>query len=232
MIERRVLLPPNSDPLILWHWAMCLYSCSTECGSSPFPAASVTGSPRPSDTDGGNDIDIIRSTCGCQTWSQWQILDILSPPAPHVCSPLSADSTFISPLPVAISIYLEVTDINLSAKSATYLSMWVAVLQSGPCAAASQQRSYVEDLAACHFPAGKSTYGHTWPAHPTYPHISSFKCCHRKSRRLEIILSSRDSSQSRAQREFKDSIKGSEALRRSTSCAHWQDLQLSIRSLT
>lgn len=194
---------PTLDPLILWHWAMCLYSSST--GTDWVWEFSISS--RLSDRE------------PTSIWHRWERketiltlsgqpaaakrglgdrsfhLDILffffplpvtshSPPPPRVCSPLWADSTFISPLPVAISFYLEVTDVNLSAKSATYLSMWAAVLQSGPCAAVS------------HSPAGKATYGHTWPARPTYPHISSCKRWHRKSGRLAIILSSRDRGQS------------------------------------
>lgn len=169
---RGVCSLPNPDPLILWHWAMCLYSSST--GTDWMWEFSISS----------------RLTDGEPTsiWHRWRkrywhyqvnlrlpnvvsvtdlftwIFYIPHPLvtlhfSPCVCSPLWADSTFISPLPVAISFYLEAIDVNLSAKSATYLSVWAAVLQSGPCAAVSQKRSHVEVLAVCHSPAGKATYG-------------------------------------------------------------------------
>lgn len=203
---------PTPDPLILWHWAMCLYSSST--GTDWVWEFSISS--RLSDGEPTSiwhrrrkrywhyrvnlRLPNVVSVTDLFTWTFY----FFFPPSwshhtfpPRVCSPLSADSfMFISPLPVAISFYLEVTDVNLSAKSATYLSVWAAVLQSGPCAAVSQQRSYADVLAACHPPAGKAAYGHTWPARPTYPHISSRKRWRRKSRRLAIILSSRDRGQS------------------------------------
>lgn len=201
---------PTPDPLILWHWAMCLYSSNT--GTDWVWEFSISS--RLSDREPTSiwhrrrkrywhyqvnlQLPNVVSVTDLFTWTFYSFFTplVTSHFSPCVCSPLSADSTFISPLPVAISFHLEVTDVNLSAKSATYLSMWAAVLQSGPCAAVSQQRSYVEVLAACHSPAGKATYGHTWPARPTYPHISSCKRWHRTSRRLAIILSSHDCGQS------------------------------------